>query len=95
MKCAQLCHSKYQEDITKDEFNLLTERIANQNCSLSCELSEETFFNIINKENIRGKLHDQHRSVAQPTKEDMIQSSLSSAECQMDRYRKQFNSQLK
>ncbi|CAF4860368.1 unnamed protein product, partial [Rotaria sp. Silwood2] len=83
----QLCHAKYQEEITREEFNLLKEQISNQKPSPTSELPpQETFFDAIGNQEVRQKLHDQYRSVAEQAKYDMIQLYLSSAEAQMNRY---------
>ncbi|CAF3116190.1 unnamed protein product [Rotaria sp. Silwood2] len=92
----QLCHAKYQEEITREEFNLLKEQISNQKPSPASELPpQETFFNTIGNQEVRQKLHDQYRSVAEQAKHDMIQLYLSSAEAQMNRYHKQFYVKMK
>ena len=92
----QLCHVKYQEEITKQEFHLLKQQIAHQKtASSSIELSEETFFNTIEDQHIRRRIHDQYKNIAQQAKDDMLQLTLSSAETQMTRYHQQFNAQLK
>ncbi|CAF2935453.1 unnamed protein product [Rotaria sp. Silwood2] len=92
----QLCHAKYQEEITREEFNFFKEQISNQKPSPSSELPpQETFFNTIGNQEVRQKLHDQYRSVAEQAKYDMMQLYLSSTEAQMNRYRKQFYVKMK
>ncbi|CAF2075353.1 unnamed protein product [Rotaria magnacalcarata] len=92
----QLTHAKYQEEITKEEYNLLKQRISfYKSYQTPIELAQETFFNAIENGDIRQKSHDQYINIAQQAKEDMLQLYLSSAKAQMDRYRKQLNSKLK
>ena len=92
----QLCHAKYQEEITKQEFHLLKQQIANQEtASPFIELSEETFFNTIEDQHIRRRIHDQYKNIAQQAKDDMLKLTLSSVETQMTRYHQQFNGKLK
>ncbi|CAM4819703.1 unnamed protein product [Rotaria magnacalcarata] len=92
----QLTHAKYQEEITKEEYNLLKQRISfYKSYQTPIELAQETFFNAIENGDIRQKSHDQYINIAQQAKEDMLQLYLSSAKAQMYRYRKQLNSKLK
>ena len=52
-------------------------------------------FNTIEDESIRRKLHQEYMKITQQAKEEMLQLYISTAQAQMDRYRKQFNSKLK
>ncbi|CAF3790195.1 unnamed protein product [Rotaria sp. Silwood1] len=92
----KLNHAKYQEEITKEEYHLLKYRISIEaSYSTSLELPNEKFLKTLEDPSIRQKLHDQYLNIAQQAKKDMIQLCLSSAQAQMDRYHKEFNTKLK
>ncbi|CAF4472542.1 unnamed protein product [Rotaria sp. Silwood2] len=92
----KLNHAKYQEEITKEEYNLLKYRISiEESCPRFPELLKEKFFKTIANPSIRKNLHDQYINIAQQARKEMIQLCLSSAQAQMDRYQKEFNTELK
>lgn len=83
-----MIHAKYQEEITREEYNLLQQRLSiYKSSNVGFELVEGTFFN--KNEN------QQYMTVAQKAREDLIQLYLSSAKAQMERYHKKFYSILK
>ncbi|CAF4189852.1 unnamed protein product, partial [Rotaria sordida] len=91
----KLNHAKYQEEITKEEYNLLKYRISIEESSpTSLELPNEKLLKTIEDQSIQQKLRDQYINIAQQAKKDMIQLYFSSAQAQMDQYQKEFNTKL-
>ncbi|CAF1302974.1 unnamed protein product, partial [Rotaria sordida] len=70
----KLNHAKYQEEITKEEYNLLKYRISiEESSSTSLELPNEKLLKTIEDQSIQQKLRDQYINTALQARKDMIQ----------------------
>ncbi|CAF4185815.1 unnamed protein product [Rotaria sordida] len=95
----QLCCSKYEQELTKQEFDLLQQQINyyNSPCqSFECSsISQSELINSIQDPNIRQELFNQYQKIAEQSRLDMFNLYLKSAKIQMDECKKKFDADMK
>ncbi|CAF1006674.1 unnamed protein product [Rotaria sordida] len=95
----QLCCSKYEQEITKQEYNLLQQQISyyNSSChSFKCSpISQSELIDSIQDPNIRQELFNQYKEIAEQSKQNMLSLYLKSAKIQMDECNKKFDADMK
>ncbi|CAF1411339.1 unnamed protein product [Rotaria sordida] len=95
----QLCSSKYEQELTKQEFDLLQQQINyyNSPCqSFECSsLSQSELINSIQDSNIRQELFNQYKTIAVQSRLDIFNLYMKSAKSQMDECKKKFDANMK
>ncbi|CAF3964179.1 unnamed protein product [Rotaria sp. Silwood1] len=95
----QLCCSKYEQELTKQEFDLLQQKINyyNSPCqSFECSsISQSELIDSIQDPNIRQNLFNQYKKIAEQSRQDMFNLYLKSAKIQMDECKKKFDADMK
>ncbi|CAF3964074.1 unnamed protein product [Rotaria sp. Silwood1] len=95
----QLCCSKYEQELTKQEFDLLQQKINyyNSPCqSFECSsICQSELIDSIQDSNIRQELFNQYKEIAKQSRLDMFNLYLKSAKIQMDECKKKFDTDMK
>lgn len=91
----ELCSSKCEQEITEQEVCLLQQQIAYYNSSNqsfdNLMINESTFIETIQDSEIRQQLLFQYRQIAEESRKDMFDLSLTSAKLQMSEAKYKFN----
>ncbi|CAF1431412.1 unnamed protein product [Rotaria sordida] len=94
-----LCCSKYEQELTKQEFDLLQQQINyyNSPCqSFECSsLSQSELIYSIQDTNIRQELFNQYKKIAVQSRLDIFNLYMKSAKIQMDECNKKFDTDMK
>ncbi|CAF2989680.1 unnamed protein product [Rotaria sp. Silwood2] len=93
----QLYDARYKKDITREEVQLVEQRISYYNINSSQshrQISHPTFFSTILNQDVQQQIYDQLTSVVEQAKVDMLNLYVKTAEMQMKTYDKQYNKEL-
>ncbi|CAF4548417.1 unnamed protein product [Rotaria socialis] len=92
-----LYDARYKQDVTREEVQLVNERITyyNKNSSkLHQQVSHPTFISTIINQDAQQRLYDQLTAAVEQAKVDMLNLYVKTADIQMKNYDKQYNKEL-
>ena len=91
----QLCQSKYNQEITTQEFQLLQQKISYHKSSNhsfeNSTIAQSKIINSIENLNLRQELFQQQKQITENSKNAMLTLCVETAKLQMDEYQKKFD----